>query len=70
MAEAARDYLGPETKARLDIDRQLTEAGWVVQKYRQINLADGRGVAVREFPMAEGHGDPTTSCSWTARQSA
>ncbi|MDQ3689502.1 MAG: DEAD/DEAH box helicase family protein [Chloroflexota bacterium] len=57
MAEAARNYLGPEAKARLDIDRQLTEAGWVVQKYRHINLAAGRGVAVREFPMAEGHGD-------------
>ncbi len=54
MAEAARDYLGPETKARLDIDRQLTEAGWVVQKYRQINLADGRGVADREVPDGRG----------------
>ncbi len=57
MAEAAKDYLGPEAKARLEIDRQLAECGWVVQKYRQINLAAGRGVAVREFPMEEGHGD-------------
>ena len=57
MAEAAKDYLGPEAKARLEIDRQLAETGWVVQKYRQVNLAAGRGVAVREFPMEEGHGD-------------
>jgi type I restriction enzyme R subunit len=57
VAEAAKDYLGPEAKARLEIDRQLAETGWVVQKYRQVNLAAGRGVAVREFPMEEGHGD-------------
>lgn len=57
MAETAKDYLGPEAKARLEIDRQLAEAGWVVQKHRQINLGAGLGVAVREFPMAEGHGD-------------
>ena len=35
----------------------MREAGWVVQKYRQIDLSARRGVAVREFPMEEGHGD-------------
>jgi type I restriction enzyme R subunit len=57
MADTAKDYLGPEARARLEVDRQLAECGWVVQRYRQINLAAGRGVAVREFPMEEGHGD-------------
>jgi len=57
MADAATDYLGPEAQARVDIDRQLTACGWVVQRYRKMNLGAGPGVAVREFPMAEGHGD-------------
>jgi hypothetical protein len=37
MAEAA-DYLGPEARARVDIDLQLAAAGWVVQRHKQINL--------------------------------
>ncbi|HUQ63856.1 MAG TPA: type I restriction-modification enzyme R subunit C-terminal domain-containing protein [Acidimicrobiales bacterium] len=53
----ADDYLGPEAQARVEIDKQLAAAGWVVQRYKQINLGVGTGVAVREFPMAEGHGD-------------
>src|SRR5438094_1240025 len=53
----AHDYLGPEAQARLEIDKQLTAAGWIVQRHRQMNLGAGRGVAVREFPMAHGHGD-------------
>jgi hypothetical protein len=57
MADPAGDYLGPEAQARVDIDRQLTACGWVVQRYRKVNLGTGPGVAVREFPMAEGHGD-------------
>ncbi len=56
MPEAA-DYLGPEAQARVDIDKQLVAAGWVVQRHWQMNLGAGRGVAVREFPMAAGHGD-------------
>ena len=64
MVEAgdARGYLTPEAEARIEIDRQLAAAGWVVQDYRAINLAavaaGGKvaGVAVREFPLAAGHG--------------
>jgi type I restriction enzyme R subunit len=44
-------YLGPEAKARVDIDAQLQAAGWIVQPYRQMNLGAGPGVAVREFPI-------------------
>jgi type I restriction enzyme R subunit len=57
VPEGAEEYLGPEARARLEIDRQLTACGWVVQRHKQMNLGAGRGVAVREFPMLEGHGD-------------
>ena len=38
------------------IDRQLTDAGWVVQDRKDLNLFASQGVAVREVIMAEGHG--------------
>jgi type I restriction enzyme R subunit len=47
----------PEDQARLNIDRLLTDSGWVVQDRKAINLYAGRGVAVREFPMRSGHGE-------------
>ena len=43
--------LTPEQQARVEIDRQLTEAGWVVQDYGAINIHAADGVAVREFPL-------------------
>ena len=46
----------PEAAARADIDRALAAAGWVVQDVKAMNIAAGRGVAVREFPLASGHG--------------
>ncbi|MGB3552056.1 MAG: type I restriction-modification enzyme R subunit C-terminal domain-containing protein [Candidatus Binatus sp.] len=46
----------PEQKAREEIDRLLAEAGWVVQNRDEINLSAGRGIAIREFKMAEGYG--------------
>src|SRR5213596_4124952 len=52
----ARVYLTPEAKARVEIDRMLAAAGWVVQDYAQVNLSAGRGVAVREFVLASPHG--------------
>ena len=47
----------PEQKARQQIDRQLEQAGWIVQDYRQMNISAGLGVAVREFPLNTGHAD-------------
>jgi type I restriction enzyme R subunit len=47
---------GPEWLARQKIDASLAEAGWVVQDRADLNLDAGRGVAVREFPLASGHG--------------
>jgi type I restriction enzyme R subunit len=46
----------PEDRARVEIDRQLEEAGWTVQDANAANLHAARGVAVREFPLATGHG--------------
>src|SRR5262245_4344570 len=47
----------PEDRARNNIDKLLTEAGWIVQDKKATNLSAGRGVAVREFPLKSGHGE-------------
>jgi type I restriction enzyme, R subunit len=47
----------PEDRARENIDRLLTAAGWIVQHKKETNLSAGRGVAVREFPLKSGHGE-------------
>ena len=44
----------PEQEARRQIDRQLTECGWLVQKASEMNISAGRGVAIREFPLKTG----------------
>lgn len=46
----------PEEEAREIIDAALAAAGWVVQDVKDLNLDAGVGVAVREFPLAPGHG--------------
>ena len=48
--------LTPEQQAREEIDKALVAAGWLIQDRAELNLTAGRGVAVREFPMASGHG--------------
>jgi type I restriction enzyme R subunit len=47
----------PEQKSRQQIDRQLEQAGWIVQDYRQMNISAGPGVAVREFSLTTGFAD-------------
>lgn len=54
MTDAPR--LAAEQQARVLIDQQLTNAGWLVQDRKLINLFAGQGVAVREMIMASGHG--------------
>jgi len=49
-------YLTPEARARIEIDRMLAVAGWAVQDAASVNLAQGRGVAGREFVMRAPHG--------------
>ena len=47
----------PEEKARQNIDRLLTKAGWVIQDREQMNRGASLGVAVREYPMSSGPTD-------------
>ena len=56
MTEGALSYLTPEAQARVRIDEKLAAAGWAVQGYGTVNLSASRGVAVREFVLAPGHG--------------
>lgn len=64
MADASAEhaYRGPEGVARLEIDRRLAFAGWLVQDKNRLALglkAPGEavaGVAVREVDMKPGHG--------------
>jgi type I restriction enzyme, R subunit len=44
----------PEQKARANIDRQLTAAGWLVQDHKAMNLGAAPAIAVREFPLDTG----------------
>ena len=47
----------PEQIARDLIDNQLAQAGWVVQSKNEVNLAAGRGIAVREYQTSTGPAD-------------
>ena len=46
----------PEAEAREQIDATLAACGWMVQDVSATNIHAGRGVAIREFPLATGHG--------------
>ena len=56
MTDGVLAYLTPEARARVQIDRMLAEAGWVVQDYSAANLSASRGVAIREFILTPPHG--------------
>jgi type I restriction enzyme R subunit len=47
----------PEARARKNIDRLLTDAGWIVQSRDETNITAARGVAIREFPLKSGYGE-------------
>lgn len=55
MSDAGK-YLTPEARARVQIDRMLEAAGWVIQDRAEIDLYAGRGVAIREF-LLEGNNE-------------
>ena len=44
----------PEQIARDQIDALLSASGWRVQDKNRINLSDGQGQAVREYPTDTG----------------
>jgi type I restriction enzyme R subunit len=48
--------LGPEDRARVQIDKLLADSGWVVQDAQRANLQAARGIAVREFVLLPPHG--------------
>src|SRR5437588_765723 len=48
--------LTPEQRAREQIDAQLDQAGWSIQDAESLNLAAGRGVAVRNLPLDKAYG--------------
>lgn len=50
------DGMTTETRTRLPIDKQLEQAGYVVQDRSQIDLVNHVGVAVRETIMDRGVG--------------
>ena len=41
----------------MQIDEKLTQAGWIVQDVKQLNLAAASGIAVREYPTNTGPAD-------------
>jgi type I restriction enzyme R subunit len=45
-----------EDAARVKIDALLTASGWDVQDYPDLDLSSPNGIAVREFPLKQGHG--------------
>jgi len=47
----------PEDLARINIDKQLSTCGWIIQDVSGLNRYAGLGVAVREFPLATGEAD-------------
>jgi type I restriction enzyme, R subunit len=46
----------PEDRARENIDRLLTQAGWAVRDQSDANILAYRGVAIRNFTLKPGHG--------------
>jgi len=57
MSSDSEKYLAPEQRARVDIDAQLVQCGWVVQDYRHAAIGAAQGVAVREVPTLAGPAD-------------
>jgi type I restriction enzyme, R subunit len=49
--------MNPEDTARQDIDKMLTDSGWIVQDYENRNLSESLGVAVKEYPLSKDNAD-------------
>ena len=47
----------PEGQARELIDKKLVQSGWTLQDFRQLNIMESFGVAVREYPTETGPAD-------------
>lgn len=49
--------MNPEQKARANIDKMLSQAGWQVQNLKDVNPSASLGVVVREYPTETGPAD-------------
>lgn len=49
--------MNKESEARQNIDKMLTESGWLIQDYVSRNLSEGLGVAVREYQLGKNSAD-------------
>ncbi|HRQ55209.1 MAG TPA: type I restriction-modification enzyme R subunit C-terminal domain-containing protein [Ignavibacteriaceae bacterium] len=49
--------LTPEQQARINIDKQLLQAGWFVQDLKDFYPSASLGIAVREYPTESGSAD-------------
>jgi type I restriction enzyme, R subunit len=49
--------MDPEQRAREKIYRLLGQAGWIIQNRSETYLQAARGVAIRESPLKQGHGE-------------
>jgi type I restriction enzyme R subunit len=47
----------PEQKARVNIDKMLLDAGYIIQDMSEFNRSASLGVAVREYPTNSGEVD-------------
>jgi len=52
-----KNPMKPEEGARQNLDKQLTQSGWIVQRYKNINLSAGLGIAVCEYPTESSPAD-------------
>lgn len=57
LNKSSKPAMTPEKQARVLIDQHLRDAGWIVQDPKSINLSEGLGIAVREFPLNSGFAD-------------
>jgi type I restriction enzyme R subunit len=57
VAKSLPTALTPEEQARESIDAMLMASGWTIQNRADANIDAGRGVAIREFALAHGHGE-------------
>ena len=56
LSNKGMESMNPEDLARQNIDALLKAAGWVICDADKANIFAARGVAIREFPLAQGHG--------------
>lgn len=49
--------MNPEELARINIDKMLTESGWVLQNNADVDLSAKLGIAIREYNFTTGEAD-------------